>query len=288
MTPPALAGGKPGDPAIKTLASKPTSLQGRLEHIYHVRDRVDRRSRAEKKKNATATRRLYHRFLFYTKFVAPKMPLLIPEGKTDSIYLKAAITRSPAYHPKLGFVDKGKIKFTLEFMKYTDKVHDILQLGGGTGDFKFFMLNYKALLDGFKHRPLGHPVILLVDNDDGAKDVFATMVKSLGVPTISHTSTALFYRIQSTNLYLIKTPETGLNAKTCIEDLFDPLILATKIQGKVFDPNKNKVDHSAYGKLWFADKIIKPQAAIINFSNFGPLLDRVVAVLDDYAASPAH
>jgi hypothetical protein len=48
----------------------------------------------------------------------------------------------------------------------------------------------------------------------------------------------------------------------------------------------------SYSKQVFAEKIIKPQAASIDFKGFAPLLDRIVAALDDFegsmgAASPA-
>jgi RNA-directed DNA polymerase len=143
---------------------------------------------------STATRRLYHRFLVYKNFVALDKPLIIPEGKTDSIYLRGAIVSLPAFHPKLGAMENGKVKFVGRFMNYTRTVHDVLQLGGGTGDFKFFMLRYQALVSKFKHRPLKHPVILLIDNDNGAKEIFSVAAE-LGVKGMSHTSTNPFYRL---------------------------------------------------------------------------------------------
>lgn len=87
MVPAALAGGKAGDPDGKEIATSLAPLQGMLGHVYHVRDQVDTRPSAEKKndKTATATRKLYARFLFYRNFVVAPKPLIIPEGKTDPI-----------------------------------------------------------------------------------------------------------------------------------------------------------------------------------------------------------
>ena len=95
--PASLLGGEKGDPNIKEEATSLAPLQGKIDHIYHIRNSVDRRASAEKKKNSTATRRLYHRFLFYKNFVALDKPLIIPEGKTDVVYLRAAITKLTAF-----------------------------------------------------------------------------------------------------------------------------------------------------------------------------------------------
>lgn len=283
MIPATLRGGNSSEPDIKEALSTLAPLQGRLEHIYHVRDSVDRRESAEKKKKPTATRRLYHRFLFYKNFVALDKPLILPEGKTDAIYLKAAIGKLAAYHSRLGVIESGKLKTTARFMKYTETIHDVLQLGGGTGDFKFFMLQYNELVGSFRHRPLLHPVILLIDNDDGAKEIFG-VARQLGLAEISHASTNPFYRV-CRNLYLVKTPETGTSReKTCIEDLFDASVLATQLDGKKFDPNKKHREAGKYGKTRFAERVIRPNVASIDFSGFAPLLDRIVAVLDDYLA----
>lgn len=50
MIPAPLLGGKVGEPDVKKLMTSLAPLQGRLSHIYHVRDSVDRRESAEKKK----------------------------------------------------------------------------------------------------------------------------------------------------------------------------------------------------------------------------------------------
>ena len=50
MVPAALAGGKPGDPDVQEPASSLAPLQGMLGYIYHVRNQVDTRPAAEKKK----------------------------------------------------------------------------------------------------------------------------------------------------------------------------------------------------------------------------------------------
>ena len=284
MIPAALAGGKPGDPDVQEPATSLAPLQGMLGYVYHVRNQVDVRSSADKKKEATATRKLYIRFLFYRNFVVAPKPLIIPEGKTDSIYLRAAIEKLTAYHPQLGAMDKGKFKSALKFMKFSSTVHDVLQIGNGAGDLLHFIRKYPDALKHYRHRPLPNPVIVLIDNDDGAKDIFS-IAKNLGATNISRTSTNPFYRLAA-NLYLVKTPEIGAKGTSCIEDSFDSALLKTIIDGKVFDPNKKHGEPGKYGKARFAENVVQPQKDTIDFSKFGGLLDRIVAVLDDYATNP--
>lgn len=283
MIPAALAGGKAGDPDIKLTTQSQASLEGRLGHIYRVRNSVDHRGSADKKKDSTATRRLYHKFLFYRNFVALQKPLIIPEGKTDAIYLRCAIQQLTDFHGKLAATVDGKLKLSTGFLNFTSTVHDVLQLGGGTGDFKFFMLRYKELIREFKHAPLLHPVVLLIDNDEGAREIFS-VAKGLGVKDISHTSTDPFYRIHA-NLYLVKTPERrDTKPQTCIENFFERSVLNVEIDGKTFDPDKKHNEDGKYGKSRFAEKVVRPNASTINFAGFSELLNRLVAVIDDYAA----
>ncbi|MBM7405014.1 retron Ec67 family RNA-directed DNA polymerase/endonuclease [Sphingobium yanoikuyae] len=286
MVPAALAGGKAGDPDVPEPATSLAPLQGMLGHVYHVRDQVDTRPSADKKKDATATatRKLYIRFLFYRNFVVAPKPLIIPEGKTDTVYLRAAMEKLTAYHPRLGAMDKGKFKPALKFMKFSSTIHDVLQLGNGAGDLFHFIRRYPDALKRYRHRPLPNPIIVLIDNDDGAKEIFGA-AKGLGAAHIARTSTDPFYRL-APNLYLIKTPEIGAQGISCIEDLFDPALLKTVIDGKVFDPNKKHGEAGKYGKARFAEKVVQPQKDTIDFSKFAGLLDRIVAALDDYVANP--
>ena len=78
----------------------------------------------------------------------------------------------------------------------------------------------------------------------------------------------------------------GSKGTSCIEDLFEPALRKTVIDGKVFDPNKKHGEAGKYGKARFAEKVVQPQKDKIDFSKFADLLDRIVAVLDDYAANP--
>ena len=283
LLPAALEGGDVDDPDIKVTVKSMAPLQGMLEHIYHVRNSVDLRESAIKKKDSTATRRLYHKFLFFKNFVALEKPLVITEGKTDPIYLLSAIEMLKKYQPEFGEFENSIFKPNIKFLNFTKSVHDVLQLGGGTGDFKFFILSYRDLMKKYGFCPLAHPVILLIDNDDGANAIFSVL-KEMKI-NISHASNEPFYKITD-NLYLVKTPESNkANKWSSIEDFFHPDVRAIELGGKRFDPSNKQNGEKTYGKAFFAEKVVRPQRKNIDFSEFSLIIDRIKKAKDDYYSS---
>jgi RNA-directed DNA polymerase len=264
------------------LTDKLAPLEGILSHIHFVKSGSDRRDDEEKRKQPTAARELYRRFLFYKMFIALKRPLIICEGKTDNIYLRYAMRQLTTFHPKLGDIVGGKFKPAVNLFGYGNKAHDILRLGGGTGDLRLFLEHYERLAKHFKHLPLAHPVIMLVDNDSGTKPIFDAL-RGIFKKDVTLKSADPFYHITA-NIYLVKTPEQGATGESYIEKLFEPKVLKTKLDGKSFKPENTKASPTEYGKYIFAEKVIKPNYASISFANFAPLLSRIEAVMDAYNA----
>ena len=268
-----------------SLTDSLSPLEGILSHIYAVTQSEERREVGDQRKKPRAIRTLYRRFLFYKQCIALKAPLIITEGKTDPVYLREAIRRRSAYHPRLGQPGDNRFEYAVRFFNYGGQSHEIMDLGGGTGDLKSIPLDYlrnvgssKSDRKSFKHKPMEHPVILVLDNDDGLSDVVGTIKKNFGV-IISVMSKANFYRIKD-NLYVVKTPET--NGKSCIEDLFPKAWLERELKGKKFNPGKIDPEKD-YSKEVFSKAIVKANADKIDFSGFDPLLERIVSVLDDYS-----
>lgn len=258
-------------------------LNGILSHIHYVKDTVDDRDEQEKRKNPTAARQLYSQFLKYRYFVRLEQPLIVCEGKTDNIYLKYAIRSLAAFHPRLGSWDGPIFKSTTSFFSYANQAHRLLGLNGGTGDLLYFFTKqkYKKDIEGFKHRPLKHPVIILIDNDDGAKSIFSTIKENYKIQIDFSSADPFFYITE--NLYLVKTPERGQTGASCIEDCFEAILLATELDGKKFNQNTNIDPDKEYGKFVFAEKVVRPNVSTINFSGFSPLLQRLIAAIDDYS-----
>lgn len=258
------------------LKSDIAPLEGVLSHIYYVKSQADRRPDKEKRDEPSATAKLYRRFLFYKNFVRPEKPLLIGEGKTDGIYLREAIKHLPQFHPSLGAFDDKQFKLALKIFRYSRLAHDIMELGGGSSDLPGLVLDYLRLLKKIHHRPMTHPVILVLDNDNGLGPVAGIIKKNFKVD-ISLTTTAPFYHVTH-NLYVVKTPEKPPQ-QSCIEDLFEPALLQVQLDGKPFNPKKAHGAEGEYGKAEFADKVVRANAHTIDFTGFIPLLERFEAAI---------
>jgi hypothetical protein len=259
-------------------------IGGMLSHIHHVKDQIDRRDEIEKRKNKTTFRKLFHRFLFYKYFARPSKPLIVCEGKTDNVYLSLAIKHLAAFHPKLGSVAASGFIRAISFFSHTNQSQAVLELNDGSGNFKHFIRQYKQFMDVYDHKPKAYPVIILIDNDDGAKDIFATIDSNFKIK-ITWQSSDPFYHVVE-NLYLVKTPHVGSKLKTCIEDLFEPALLKTKIAGKSFNPNKKHGAVGEYGKDRFSKEVVRVKADTIKWDGFTPLLESIVGVMDHYSSLP--
>ena len=156
LMPATLGGGVLGAAPIKGEFKNLNPLEGILDHIDQVKDFSDRRKPLDKKRDPTAIRTLYGKFLFYKHFIGLEAPLVLPEGKTDTAYLQTAIRRLAAYQPRLGEFKDWKFKSAIRFMNYSHTVHNIMQLGGGTGDMKHLIRNYASTVRKFEHVPLAH------------------------------------------------------------------------------------------------------------------------------------
>jgi hypothetical protein len=70
-------------------------------------------------------------------------------------------------------------------------------------------------------------------------------------------------------LYVVPIPLDSEGKERMIEDLFDKKILETKPGGKTFNPNPKVKDFdpkTEYGKIVFAEKVIKRHQNEINFN----------------------
>lgn len=279
-----------GEEPKPDLTNNLNSLLGILGHIYSITQIEDRREVPEQRKNPRAIRKLFRRFLFYRYCIALDQPLIITEGKTDPIYLREAVKSRTKFHPALGKSDKDGFKHAVRYFNYGGLAHEVMDLGGGTGDLKSIPLDYLRNLKSskgkhrpFSHKPMNHPVIMLLDNDAGLKDIAALIKKNFGV-AISRTSNDDFYHITE-NLYLVKTPEDGAN-DTCIESMFSKNLLKTILNGKKLNTASEIDPSKEYSKEVFAKSVVKANASTVDFSGFDPLLARICKVIEHYAVTP--
>jgi hypothetical protein len=257
-------------------------LEGMLTHVHHVKRSADFEPVTGKLKpeGGPGVRHLYTRLLFYKWFAAPDMPLIVCEGSSDNGYLRLALRHGPAVPALLGAPTPTGFKSNVRFFNYGNKTHRMSEVRGGSENLGKLIKSYHGTLKRYRHRPIEHPIILVIDNDSGASNVFGPAKKHC-TPPPTLVTTQPFYHLGE-NLYLVKTPERGATGVSCIEDLFQPALRATVLGGKTFNPT-NKVNYDTeYDKQTFLEKVVSPGAGGHDWSGFTLLLDRIAAAIAHY------
>lgn len=127
-------------------------------------------------------------------------------------------------------------------------------------------------MECFKGEVRKHPVIILVDNDSGAKQIKIKYVKDEVGP---------FYHY-GLNLYVTFTPLGPGGEDSAIEDLFDEKTLSHKLDGKTFSKKKKIDPKIEFGKTVFATKVVSANQTKIKFDGFKCLLDQFSQVIGHY------
>ena len=173
------------------------------------------------------------------------------------------------------FIEKKEdsFKFKIRFLNLSKNFKNVFSIAEGTSGLASLIGTYKKYMEPFKGVGMKHPVIMLVDNDDGANDVKNKLSdKDFKKPFIYHLE----------NLYIVPVPIIEGGARTAVEDLFEKKILEIKINGKTFNRNGKIDPEKEYGKIVFAKKVVEAQQDKINFSSFEQILDRFKGVIKDY------
>ena len=274
-----------GAVSLNKIAGTTNQLHGMLGFI----DSVDQYNKALNSKvhdssTLTSKESMYRRFLLFKEFYAAPAPVILCEGKTDNVYILHAIRSLAATYPQLATTHAdGTIKLTVRIYKYTDtSTGRILGINGGTSDLSSFMRLYSREIKKFKAPGALQPIMLLVDNDAGAKEkgkIFNTVKditkeKVVGSEPFIHVSG---------NLYVVPTPLKLGATQSMIEDFFDDATKSTIVGSKKFDPKNNFDTDTHYGKHVFAQKVVKAHADKIDFSEFNTILSNVVTVIDEHA-----
>jgi RNA-directed DNA polymerase len=259
-------------PAEKVIG-RVNQLEGILSYIYHVKGLHDDRSIGAKKNKPTAVMKLYRGFLFYKHFFSLDRPLIICEGKTDIIYLKCALKQLATEYGKLVQKKDGDFVFEIKFLNLSKNLKEVFAISEGTPGLASLMDIYKTYMKPFKGDGKKHPVIMLIDNDSGSKEI---------KKKLSSDELAKPFSWFVENLYVVRIPPVSASEETAIEDLFDKNTLDTKIDGKKFSRNAKIDTNKEYGKIVFAEKVIKSNQKTISFEGFKEILNRFMAVIENY------
>ena len=119
------------------------------------------------------------------------------------------------------------------------------------------------------------PVIILYDNDTGAKAI-RSAIKS--VSKVQVTGAEAYVHVVE-NLYAVPTPLSGGAEESKIEDCFDVATKSTVIDGKTFNVSNDFDVSKHYSKKIFAHRVVGQKADAIDFTGFRPLLTNLVAAI---------
>ena len=224
--------------------------------------------------------KVYREFLIYSTFYAAQEPVVICEGETDNVYLTHAIRSLVAEFPDLAEVmpDK-KIRLKVRLYKYSrSSTAQLLGLNdGGSSLLSRFIAAYKRETSHFTAPWPTNPVVILYDNDTGARSIREAIKKNS--KTLPIDAEPFVHVIK--NMYAVPTP--GADSK--IEGFFDDTIQKTVISGKTFNDGKGFKRDQHYSKKVFAHRVVRPKANTIDFTGFRPLLTNLVAAINKHKSS---
>ena len=229
----------------------------------------------------------FSKFLFYRLFYSNDFPTILTEGKTDNVYLKAAIAKLAVFFPKLAS-EKSAIspyKLLVRFVNYSERTRYLLELYGGADYLKDFVINYQQHFKCYSAPKPSNPVIIFVDNDDGPKDLISYVNKIVDknvFPTgVTDIRSSDFVHIFH-NLYMVLTPQVNEGTKTDIEYFFKDKDRLRLHKGKSFNTVLNRDLKKDLSKEAFSTHIVHANKHDIDFSEFKSLLERLVKIIDHY------
>lgn len=283
-----ISGGPIAATAAGTVSTQAPGTLNQLHGMLGFIDGVDQyniQRQGLKADDLSQKEKTYRKFLLYKDFYLAEKPVVLCEGKTDNIYLKHAIRRL-AKHPLLGErVGVDSFRHKIRLYKYAGaSTGRILGLSGGTGDFPKFIQSYLSGIKQFPALGLQHPVVMVVDNDSGAKSICGYLSTNLK-RQITRQEDFIWV---GDNLYLVLTPTSKPGADSTIEDFFEPGLKEVEIDGKRFNPSDDTDVTTSYGKSVFASRVVEKSAETINFNGFEPLLSRLELALKHFYAAKSE
>lgn len=263
-------------------------LEGRLSFIDQIEFYNNKHDVSGAKHNYRSLSRKeidYRNFLFYKQFVANKKMLLITEGKTDILYIKAALKNLYKEYPALISKDKnGKFHYHISFFSRSRHWRYFFGMSLNGADAMKSLYNYfvgKNGLDNLCDYFLKNktefsqcPVILLFDNEKNTKRPLKEFVNYAKLSDLEkkQLEDENYVLLESNcNLNLVSVPLSYGESECELEDLFTDETLNIKIEGRTF--SRHDVDQKKYYNKDIFSKYIFQNYIDIDFTGFKPLLN---------------
>lgn len=263
-------------------------LEGRLSFIDQIEfynNKHDYSGGKHNNRSLSAKEVDYRNFLFYKYFVSNKQTLLITEGKTDVLYIKAALKSLYKEYPNLVTKDSNaKFRYHLSFFSRSRHWSYFFGMGLDGADAMKSLYNYfvgKNGLDNlcdyfikYNTEFSPHPTIMLFDNEKNTKRPLNKFIGNaelceLRKEQLEKENYLLLEAKCKLNLVSVPLP---LDKSECeLEDLFSEDTLNIEIGGRKFS-RKDENPQKYYNKDIFS-KYIFQNYEKIDFTGFKPLLN---------------
>lgn len=265
-------------------------LEGRFSYIDQV-SKYNNKGKVKKTPyNLSSVEKDYQRFLFYKWFYLKSMPIIITEGITDIMYIKAALMNKYKDYPNLVTYDEKskEFKFHIKFLNKNSKTSYFFNLSEGGNGYNYFLnlfkkskhnknvIPYNNIFNEIKGEVNKSPIIIIMDNELISKDKpLKTTLNYIGITNHETMKNDLIERsIKYDRIYILTNELADQQNESEMEDLFDSSILNVKIKGKSFQRNKQINSKTEFGKKVFAKYVIENYSRI-DFSKFKTLLDNI-------------
>ena len=281
-------------------------LEGKLSFINYV-EKYNNKIQNEKCNNKThkdkqktfyylnSKEKEFQKFLFYRYFYANNSPIIVTEGKTDVLYLKAALKNLCIEYPDLIEKDvNGKFNFKISFFNRSKRIRFLFNISQDGADamknLYYFFCDcennvYKDYFSYFKklsNKLPDNPVILIFDNEiKTGKRPLKKFLDSINLKGVDFKNGGYKKILPERNLFLVTHQLVDGKLECEIEDLFEKTVLEHEINGKRFSRDSEFDTEKYYSKDHFS-KYVYSNYDKIDFSNFRPLLNNVRDAIKDY------
>lgn len=311
---------KTGKFTIDDIPGDIAQLEGRFAFINQLDDYNKTQlyagiSDKNDKNSFNARENQYRKFLFYKYFFANDKPLIVTEGITDILYLKAALRKLCSQYPQL--IEKGKdgkFRYKVSFLSRTKRLYYFLHISQDGADTMGNIYRYFTETKGNTHTPnffqyfvenynceQKYPIMLLYDNENSNRsengndsnkkkkkkplaNFFSCVFKGEQIEKDKLKSKLgqdlKLKLVGDSKLFLITNPLVGGKPECEIEDLFSEEVLATMLNGKSFNRDSDADNKKHYGKRKFAE-FIYAHYKEIDFSGFIPLLNVIRSIVTE-------
>ena len=222
--------------------------------------------------------KLYRELLFFKYFFSLEHPLILCEGKTDITYLKCALRQLEGEYPNLIQKKEMNLEFQIRFLSLNKYLRSVFCMAGGCTGLVSLIHMYEKQIARFKGKGKKHPVIILFDNDKGSSIIKSYLRDNFNEYKTEDWTKPFYYLCH--NLFVVFTPFNSDGKETAMEDFFGKEVFDYKIKDKKF--NSDPSIDTEFGKAVFAAEIVKANQKSIDFGGFKEILNRLVAVIDNY------